>query len=133
GERLLVRVFESAQEAMMITDEDLRIVAVNRAFEEDTGFRAAEVIGENPSILRSGRHDDRFFRELFKSLKETGRWSGEIWNRRKNGEVFPCYQTVTRIEDEHGRVFYIGIMLDVSQQKKLERELEYLVHHDPLT
>lgn len=133
GEHLLAKVFESAQEAMMITDEDLRIVAVNRAFEDDTGFRAAEAIGENPSILRSGRHDNRFFRDMFKSLGETGRWSGEIWNRRKNGDVFPCYQTITRIVDEQEQVFYIGIMLDVSQQKKLERELEYLVHHDPLT
>lgn len=133
GEHLLAKVFESAQEAMMITDENRRIVAVNRAFEEDTGFRAEEAIGENPSILRSDRHDGRFFRDIFKSLEENGRWSGEIWNRRKNGEVFPCYQTITRMFDEQGRLFYIGIMLDVSQQKKLERELEYLVHHDPLT
>lgn len=133
GEHLLAKVFESAQEAMMITDENLRMVAINRAFEEDTGFRADEAIGKNPSILRSGRHDDQFFRGLFESLEKTGRWSGEIWNRRKDGEIFPCYQTVTRITDEQGRVFYIGIMLDISQQKKLEHELEYLVHHDPLT
>lgn len=133
SEHLLAKVFESAQEAMMITDENLKMIAVNRAFEEDTGYPAEEAIGQNPSILGSGRHDQRFFRGLFKSLDETGRWSGEIWNRRKNGEIFPCYQTVTRIEDEQGRLFYIGIMLDISQQKKLERELQYLVHHDPLT
>lgn len=133
GEHLLAKVFESAQEAMMITDGNLRMVAVNRAFEEDTGYRAEEAIGKNPSILGSGRHDERFFGGLFKSLEDTGRWSGEIWNRRKNGEIYPCYQTVTHIVDEQGHVFYIGIMLDISQQKKLERELQYLVHHDPLT
>lgn len=132
-EHLLAQVFGSAREAMLITDADNKIIAVNQAFIETTGFDELEAIGQSPGILRSERHDETFFADMWQSIEANGAWRGEIWNRRKNGEIFPCLITISRFTDDKGQRFHIGVMLDISQQKEIERRLEHLAHHDPLT
>lgn len=130
---LLAKVLESSNEAIFMTDSDNRITAVNHAFETITGYPEAEVLGSNPSVLRSGRHDRDFFRSLWASLEATGAWQGEVWNRRKSGEVFPSIQAISRVFDDAGEVCYVALMLDISRQNEIELELEHLAQHDPLT
>ncbi|MBT9504327.1 MAG: diguanylate cyclase [Burkholderiaceae bacterium] len=128
------KVLGSTSQAVMVTDADGRIVAVNPAFTAMTGYSAAEVIGLSPSLQRSGRHDPLFYRELWANLHSTGHWQGEIWNRRKSGEVYPCLQTIDAIRDEAQRVsHYVALHSDISALKNAEERLSRLAHHDALT
>jgi diguanylate cyclase (GGDEF)-like protein/PAS domain S-box-containing protein len=127
-------VFENSLEGVMITDADNRIIAVNRAFSEITGYSEAEAIGADPVMLRSNRHDHHFFQRMWSQIHETGRWQGEVWNRRKNGEVYPQWMTISTIRDDAGAtVNYIGVFADISATKQSEQQLERMAHYDNLT
>ena len=132
--RLTSKVFENAMESIVVTDADCRIVDVNPAFLRVTGYSRAEVLGENPRFLQSGRHDRAFFQEMWSKIKNSGYWSGELWNRNKAGGVYPGMHSITVIADPQGKItHYIGISSDISLLKEHEMQLEHIAHHDPLT
>jgi len=127
-------VFESTREGVMITDAQRRITMVNKAFTDITGYRNEDVIGNKPSIMSSGRHNADFYREMWANIAATDHWQGEIWNRRKCGEVYPELLSISTVKDHDGRVtHYVGVFADISKLKASEMELEFLAHHDPLT
>jgi len=127
-------VFENATEGVVITDRDVRIVKVNRAITEITGYEAQELLGVDPRIWRSERQDRAFFQAMWAVLHEKGEWRGEIWNRHKNGAIFPCWQTIRTMRNDQGEVaHYISILTDISTVKESQAHAEYLAHHDPLT
>lgn len=127
-------VFESTRDGVIITDLVPRIVAINRAYTEITGYNKDEVLGKNPNILKSGVHDANFHQSLWDSLKESGYWQGEIWNRRKNGEIYAQWLSISTVLNELGQAqYYVGVFTDISQIKQSEARLEYLAHYDPLT
>lgn len=132
--RLAASVFDNAAEAIMITDATASIVKVNRAFEDITGFAAAEIVGQRPSVLSSGRHDAGFYARMWQDLASEGRWYGEIWNRRCNGEEFPEWLSISAVKDADGGVtHYIGIFTDISQRKHSEAQIERLSWFDTVT
>ncbi len=132
--RLLATAFESTQDGVVITDLKPRILAVNRAYSEITGYSELEVLGSNPRLLQSGRHDRAFYQVLWASIRETGHWQGELWNRRKNGEIYPQWLTISVVRNARGEAtHYVGVLTDISQIKYAEERLEHLAHHDPLT
>ncbi|WP_295447697.1 EAL domain-containing protein [uncultured Thiodictyon sp.] len=133
-QRLINTLFESTSEGILITDADNRIVAVNPAFTAITGYSAAEVAGRNPRLLQSGRHDAAFYRELWEQLGLTGTWGGEVWNRRKNGEVYPQWLIINQVRGPDGRVQqHLAIFSDESAAQRSAEAIEFLSHHDPLT
>ena len=128
------RVFNQAHEGILVTDAEGHIVDVNPAFSEITGYSREEVIGKNPSILRSERHSRLFYQEMWNSLQEQGLWQGEIWNRRKNGELYAELLTISALVDEHGEtVNYLGLFSDITQSKEQQQALEMMAHYDMLT
>ncbi|NTV96531.1 MAG: PhnD/SsuA/transferrin family substrate-binding protein, partial [Thiobacillus sp.] len=132
--RQAAKVFEYTREGIVVTDTRPRILAVNPAFARMSGYGEAELIGHNPGILGSGRHDRAFFAAMWHDLEQHGYWQGEVWNRRKNGEVYPSWQTINSLRDEHGRVTgYISLCSDISHAKQSEERLQWLAYHDPLT
>ncbi len=132
--RQAAHVFESTTDGVMITDANGRIEAVNQAFTDITGFKAGEVLGKNPRLLNSERQDDRFYEDLWEELIRDGRWQGEIWNRRKSGELFPVWESISAIRDDKGRVtHYVAILSDISALKRADERLTHLAHFDPLT
>lgn len=131
---LAVTILEQITDAVVVTDDLGEIKYVNRAFTEITGYRSEEVIGRNPSILQSGRQDAAFYAEMWWTIAKAGVWSGEIWNRRKSGEVYAGILTISAVLDTHGHIqCYIGIFSDISQLKRSERLIEELRRHDALT
>ncbi|RZI44041.1 EAL domain-containing protein [Herbaspirillum sp. HC18] len=132
--RQAAAVFETTREGVVITDESKQIVMVNNAFCDITGFTEAEVIGKTPRVLRSGRHSADFYREMWASVAATGHWQGEIWNRRKNGEIYPQLLSISEVKNNGGQVMnYVGVFADISRLKASETKLDFLAHHDPLT
>ena len=132
--RLNAAMIKSIRDAVIVSDLCPKIVAVNPAFSDITGYRADEVLGKNPSILQSGRHDRAFYRALWEELREQGCWQGEIWNRRSNGEIYPEWISISTVHDEHGQpTHYVAVATDISQLKENEAQLERLAHYDPLT
>ncbi len=136
-EKLLLseKVFENSPSAIMICDPRNRIISVNRAFTEITGFPAEEALGEDPRLLASGRHDADFYREMWVTLRDTGSWAGEIWDRRKNGEVYPKWMTINAVSESGSSTVshYIAIFSDITEHKEAEARIHHLAHHDPLT
>jgi len=127
-------VFENTQEGVMVTDLQGRIVAVNRAFTTITGYDEAEALGETPRILRSGHHDVAFYQAMWATLLNTGTWQGEIWNRRKSGEVFPEFLSISTVRDTRGQTTHFAAVFgDLSRIKRDARQIEELAHYDPLT
>ncbi|NWG30854.1 MAG: EAL domain-containing protein, partial [Rhodocyclaceae bacterium] len=127
-------VFEASNEAIMITDDAGVIRRVNQAFTRMTGYSAAEAIGQTPRILKSDRHDERFFASMWERLRAQGRWEGEVWNRRKNGEVFPVWQIISAVPDAQGKVAgYVTLAIDITQKKHDEDEIAFRANYDPLT
>ncbi|OAI09705.1 diguanylate cyclase [Methylomonas lenta] len=132
--RQAAAVFEATREGILITDLQPRIVAINRAYSEITGYSEVEVLGKNPNYLQSGRHDAAFYQALWSRLLDTGHWQGEIWNRRKNGELYPQWLTISTVYDDQGLPYqYVGVFSDISQIKQSEARLEHMAHYDPLT
>jgi len=132
--RLYARLFESSGEAMVICDAKNNIQAVNEAFTRITGYAAAEVIGQNPRVLSSGRHDAAFYARIWVALSTTGTWRGELWNRRKSGDVYCEWATLSAIKDSGGRVSnYVAVFADITAVKETERQVMYLAQRDHLT
>ncbi len=127
-------VFESTGEGVIITDLQLNIIAINKAFTEITGYTEAEVLGKKPNIRRSKYHDTAFYEKMWHAILTTGRWQGEIWNRTKQGEPKPEWMTISTVYDEQGRVSnYVAVFSDISEVKESQQRLDHLAHHDPLT
>jgi diguanylate cyclase (GGDEF)-like protein/PAS domain S-box-containing protein len=132
--RLYATLFENTREGVVVTDSKGAIQMVNSAFSKLTGYSEAEALGQRPSILKSGKHDEAFYKELWSELLNSGHWQGEIWNRRKNGDVYPELLSISCVYDEQDELkYYVGVFSDISQLKQTEAKLEYLAHHDPLT
>ena len=132
--RLYATVFSSATEGMTITDAANRIVAVNPAFTQITGYAEHEALGQTPALLNSGRHDRDYYRQMWAELESTGKWRGEIWNRRKDGATYPEWLSITAVRDDAGRTtHFIGIFSDITERKETEARLQHLAHHDALT
>jgi len=132
--RLAEKVFENTFEGIMITDPHNVIESVNPAFTFITGFQAREVIGKTPALLASGKHDAEFYRRMWDEMCTAGHWQGEIWNRRKNGEIFPEWLTINEIRNSAGAVSnYVAIFSDITERKAAEDHVRHLAHHDALT
>jgi diguanylate cyclase (GGDEF)-like protein/PAS domain S-box-containing protein len=122
------------QEAIMITDADNRILRVNRAFTDMTGYAPDEVIGQNPRILSSGRHDADFYTAMWNDIRRTGGWDGEVWNRRKNGEVSPVHLIITAVKNPSGTVTnYVATITDFTMSMEVADRIKNLAFYDPLT
>lgn len=133
-QRLIARVFETTQEGIVITDADCRIVEINEAFTRITGYEREEIQGQNPRILKSGRQTPEFYAAMWQSIANLGYWSGELWNRRKSGEIYPEWATISAIYDENRSVsHYVGIFTDIEVIKRHESQLEHIAHYDALT
>lgn len=131
---LMGKIFENAEEGVIITDSKACILNVNPAFCRVTGYSRDEVLGENPRILHSGQQDNAFYADMWRELLYNNRWEGEIWNRRKNGKIYPEWLSITAVMDEAGSVsHYIGIFSDITSQKDSEERLYYLAHYDNLS
>ena len=131
---LAASVFTHAWEGIMITAADGTILDVNDAFGRITSYSSDDVLGRNPRILSSGRQGAAFYEAMWRALVEQGQWSGEIWNRRKSGEVYAVMQTISAVRDTQGRIRqYVALFSDVTLMKEQERALEYIAHYDVLT
>jgi diguanylate cyclase (GGDEF)-like protein/PAS domain S-box-containing protein len=131
--RIAAIAFET-QEGIMITDADDVILRVNHAFTEITGYTATEAVGQTPHLLSSGRQDAVFYAAMWKCIQHAGTWQGEIWNRRKNGEVYPERLSITAVKNDAGEVtHYVATMHDITERKKAEEEINNLAFYDTLT
>ncbi|MBK6998913.1 MAG: PAS domain S-box protein [Rhodoferax sp.] len=131
--RIAAATFET-HDAIMITDADGNILKVNQAFTTITGYSHEEVRGRNPRIMKSGRHDKSFFVELFHKLERDGTWEGEIWDKRKSGEIYPHWMAITAIRDSQMKIVqYVAIFSDITVRKKNEELINQLAYYDPLT
>jgi diguanylate cyclase (GGDEF)-like protein/PAS domain S-box-containing protein len=132
--RLAAAVFDTTLEGVLVTDANGVIVHVNRAFMEITGYQQDEVLGLQPNKFKSGRHGPEFYERMYKTILSAGQWSGEIWNRRKSGEIYPQWQSIRSIKNEHGDItHFVAVFSDISTIKHSERELAHLAHYDALT
>jgi diguanylate cyclase (GGDEF)-like protein/PAS domain S-box-containing protein len=132
--RLSAAVIKSTHDAVMITDLNRTILSVNPSFTEITGYTEAEALGQTPKLLYSERHDLLFYQQMWRSIEACGYWQGEIWNRRKNGELYPEWLTLSTVRDEKEEVVnYVGVFSDISMVKRVEEKLEHLAHYDALT
>lgn len=131
---LWAKVFESSSEAILVTDAAHDIVTVNRAFCRATGYEMSEVVGGGTEFLRSDRHPDAFFGQIWESARGRGSWQGEMWIRRKYGDVFPSWTVLNAVRDANGAVSHFVVSaLDISERKENEKRISHLAHHDPLT
>ena len=132
--QLAANVFSHSREGIMITAADGRIINVNSAFTRITGYSRDEVIGQTPKILSSGRHTSEFYESMWHSLNLKGHWYGEIWNRRKNGEIYAEMQTISSVRDSNGDVIqYVALFSDITEIKAQQSKLEHIAHYDALT
>lgn len=132
--RLASLVLENSSEAMIVTDADNLIVDVNPAFTQLTGYALDEVMGQNPSMLHSERHAESFYRDMWEEINATGRWQGEVWNRRKNGEIYAEWLTINTIHHEDGSVHRrVAMFSDITEKKKTEELIWMQANFDPLT
>lgn len=135
-EKLLLasNVFENTTEGIMVTDDQGNIQSVNPAFTTITGYDEEEIIGKNPRFLKSDRHTEEFYKEMWESIIKEGSWKGEIWNKRKNGDVYPEWKTINAIEDDNGEItHYVAVFSDITKVKLSEQRLNYMAYHDSLT
>jgi diguanylate cyclase (GGDEF)-like protein/PAS domain S-box-containing protein len=132
--KLYATLFTSASEGMVITDARARILIANPAFTTITGYNLDEVRSRPPSLLASGRHAPTFYHDMWKALERRGKWQGEIWNRRRNGEVYPEWLSISTVRDGNGGItHYIGVFSDTTERKRTEDHIQHLSHFDPLT
>ncbi|MGR9013698.1 MAG: EAL domain-containing protein [Gammaproteobacteria bacterium] len=133
-QRMAASVFASTQEGILITDAQRIIIDLNPAFTSITGYSRDEVLGKKPSLLKSGLHDDRYYEAMWQAINQQGYWRGEVWNRKKGGEIFAEWLTISAVTDKQGKItHYIGTSNDITQLKEQERKLELVAHYDPLT
>ncbi|WP_297529474.1 sensor domain-containing protein [Thiohalobacter sp.] len=131
--RLAATTFNS-HAGILITDRDNRILRVNPAFEAMTGYSAEELVGKNPRILKSGRQDENFYKHMWSVIDRTGQWSGELWNKRKDGSLYAEMLTITAVRNDAGEVtHYVGTTQDITERKRAESRVEHLAYHDDLT
>ncbi len=131
--RIAATAFDS-HESMMITDANRVILRVNKAFTEDTGYTAEEVVGQTPRLLKSGRHNAEFYHAMWETIRRTGTWQGEIWDRRKNGEIYPKWLTISAVKGDDGVItHYIGSHIDITERKASEEKIQNLAFYDSLT
>ena len=132
--QLAASVFECTSEAIMITDANNCIISVNKAFSRVTGYSQDEVLGQNPSLLKSGKHNQEFYQLLWDNLLAMGHWQGEIWNRRKDDAMYPEWLSISLVRNDAGQIVnYISIFSDMTERKELSANLEFLAHYDSLT
>lgn len=132
--RLAARVFDSSNDGIIITLPDATIVAVNQAFTRITGYGADEAIGSNPRLLQSGWEKGNFYESMWQSLQEDGQWRGEVWDRRKDGEMYAQWTSISAVRDGAGRLtHYVAVLSDVTARKMAEERRDHLATHDPLT
>ena len=132
--KLYATLFNSASEGMVITDANARVLVANPAFTTITGYSVEEIHTRSPSMLSSGRHAKSFYNDMWKTLGRHGKWQGEIWNRRKNGELYPEWLSISAVFDGNGNItHYIGVFSDITERKKNEAHIQHLSLHDPLT
>lgn len=132
--RISATVFNASAEAIVITDENNLIITTNPAFSLITGYSNDEVIGKNPKLLSSGRQDREFYAKMWGELQSSHKWQGEIWNRRKNGEIYPEWLTLSLVADKNNAALYhVAIFSDMTLRKSAEQHLYHLAHYDPLT
>lgn len=132
--RLSRTVFNTVDEAILVSDEKNRIIMVNPSFTRLTGYAQQEVMGLNPHVLASGKYDEEFYRQMWQQLTEVGSWSGELWNRKKNGEVYIEWTTIKKVLDEHGRLtHYVAAFSDITARKADEENILHQAHYDALT
>ncbi len=132
--RQAAAVFENTVEGVVITDAESRIIAINRAFSDITGYSEEEILGLSPNIMQSGRHDAEFYKGMWDELHSRGSWRGEIWNKRKSGSIYPQWLTISVVLDEQHRIsHYVGVFSDITTVKRSEEELNRLAYHDALT
>jgi diguanylate cyclase (GGDEF)-like protein/PAS domain S-box-containing protein len=133
-QRLAAKVFETTSDGIMITNAEGHIIDVNQAFLALTGYHYEEVLDKNPRFLQSGHHDRVFYEEMWVATRETGRWRGEIWNQRKNGEVYSSWMSMSAVRGEHNEVtHYVAVYSDLSALKQDDQRLRLLTHYDSLT
>jgi diguanylate cyclase (GGDEF)-like protein/PAS domain S-box-containing protein len=134
GARLSAKAFESIADGIVVTDAGLRIVYVNGAFSRITGYSREEILGKTPRLLQSGRHDASFYAAMWAEVERSGHWRGEIWDRRKNGEVYPGLLSISAVRNGGARItHYVGVSTDISSLKQYEAQLQHQAHHDALT
>jgi diguanylate cyclase (GGDEF)-like protein/PAS domain S-box-containing protein len=128
------KVFNNTSEAIVVTDQKLLIVNTNQAYSDITGYTEQEALGKKIDLTSSGKYSKKYYQAMWHSIKQNGYWSGEIWDRRKDGQIFPCLLTINEVKMEGGGVCnYVGIFKDITQQKLAAEELEKLAYHDQLT
>jgi diguanylate cyclase (GGDEF)-like protein/PAS domain S-box-containing protein len=132
--QLMASVYDSLHSGVMITSASGEIIAVNPSFTRITGYPSEEVLGRNPRLFSSGRQNQQFYQSMWLSITEQGYWQGEIWNRKKNGEIFPEWLTITRVHNGTAEGYhYVGIFSDITEQKEAQQKIEFMAHHDLLT
>jgi diguanylate cyclase (GGDEF)-like protein/PAS domain S-box-containing protein len=132
--QLATQIFSQGSEGIIITDENNRIISTNKAFEHITGYKEADVLGKNPSILSSGKQSHIFYKEMWRTLSSKNQWEGEIYNRRKSGEIYPQHLSISRVlDDRENLTYYIAIFNDITHKKQIEQEIHQLAFYDPLT
>ncbi|PRH83867.1 bifunctional diguanylate cyclase/phosphodiesterase [Arenimonas caeni] len=131
--RISADAFENSHEGILVCDGDGKIISINSAFTRVTGYAADEVVGRRPSVLSSGHHGPEFYRAMWEQVHQHGRWEGEVWNRRKTGEVYPEWLVITRINHADGRTNYLGQFTDISERKLSQSRIEALARTDALT
>lgn len=131
---LFEKMFKNSGEAIIITDAERHILTVNPAFEQITQYSFAEVVGRDPKMLSSGKQTAEYYKKMWDSIELLGQWSGEIWNRRKNGEVYPEWLSIGVVKNSHGQILnYISLFSDITKRKEAEQRIEFLAHYDMLT
>ncbi|MES9967456.1 MAG: PAS domain-containing protein, partial [Sedimenticola sp.] len=132
--KLFATIFENIAEGVVITDPNNKVVMINDAYCSLTGYSREEIIGRNPNLMQSGHHDKTFYRAMWQSIKKLGRWQGEIWDKRKTGEIYPKWLSITALKNPQGdTTHHIGIFTDISELKNKEKHLQQLAYFDPLT
>lgn len=132
--RLAAQVFDSSAEGIVFTDANAKIVAVNNAYTEITGYSKEEILGQNPRLFQSRWQGREFYDEMWQALKTDGHWEGEIWDRRKDGSLYAQWLTINAIRDERGETtHYVGICADITERKQAQERIQHLAYHDPLT
>jgi len=133
-QRLSSSVFESASEAIMVSDAEKKILSINSAFTQITGYGREEVLGKSTDILCSDKHNSFFYKEIWDFVEKNGQWQGELWSRRKNGKAYPEWRSISSVKDECGQIVqYTSLFSDITERKENEAKLHYQAYHDPLT